>query len=668
MSYICPVCHQESIKTKCNKCGFGIPTFVFLSKDDANKWYLSEKEKAEYKLRKEATQSIPLANEKKQTNKTVSKIIKIPMLIVSIMVIVLIIFFSITVGLNGRGKVAVTDLTVNPSNTTVTKGQNCQFIATVNGYGNPSQSVTWRVIGGENGTSISSTGLLTIAANESATSFSVIATSTVDTSKNGSATITVYVPDTHSMVLINGGTFTMGSPSNEHGRYNNEGPQHQVTVSSFYMGKYEVTQKEYQEVMGTNPSYFKGDNLPVDDVTWNDAIKYCNQLSKKEGLNPAYTMNGLDVEWNQNANGYRLPTEMEWEYACRAGTMTAYNTGENISDNTGWYNYNSGGKSHPVGQKPTNAWGLYDMHGNISEWCWDRYKNYSSDVKRVDSSWNSRVFRGGYWNGLAEHLRSAYRGSNQPYYGFNFIGFRLARSYNSDETSANSQSSSSSPTQQPATQRPVTQQPTKQQQATQPQVTQSQSTPVPTPPRNVRTETVGTDRITLNWDSAGSGMSYQVYYSTKNDLSSAITLGNPTTATSMIISKLVSNTNYYFWVSSIQNNRESDKSSVLTVRTTVMPEPIFPLDGTKWEFINPNTGTRLKLWYFGKEAVFFQAWNMEDTIPLMQQWGKYKLDGTTLIEDYDETKDNSADHVERIYDWKSITNKSDPKIIYTQLQ
>jgi len=164
------------------------------------------------------------------------------------------------------------------------------------------------------------------------------------------------------MVRIEGGTFTMGSPDDEPGREDYEGPQHQVTVSSFYMGKYPVTQEEYQAVMGVNPSYFKGDNLPVEQVSWYDAVEYCNRLSQREGLKAAYTVKGKKVTWNRKSNGYRLPTEAEWEYACRAGTTTPYNSGTSV-DNAGWYYDNSGGRTHPVGEKQPNAWGLYDMHG-----------------------------------------------------------------------------------------------------------------------------------------------------------------------------------------------------------------------------------------------------------------------------------------------------------------
>ena len=239
------------------------------------------------------------------------------------------------------------------------------------------------------------------------------------------------VPD--SMVRINGGTFTMGSPANELGRDSDE-IQHRVTVSSFSMGKYPVTQKEYQEVTGSNPSNFKGDNLPVEQVSWFDAVEYCNKRSQREGLTPAYTVSGAGdgrtVTWNRNANGYRLPTEAEWEYACRAGTTTAYNTGAVINDNTGWYDANSGSATHPVGQKPANAWGLYDMHGNVWEWCWDWFGDYSSGAQTDPagaSSGSDRVTRGGSWGDSVRYVRTAYRGIDTPTGRNYYIGFRLVR-------------------------------------------------------------------------------------------------------------------------------------------------------------------------------------------------------------------------------------------------
>ncbi|GBU28681.1 hypothetical protein R84B8_02241 [Treponema sp. R8-4-B8] len=163
------------------------------------------------------------------------------------------------------------------------------------------------------------------------------ATQPAQTTQSAAAQQPASIPA--GMVFIQGGTFTMGSPTNEPGRSSYE-VQHQVTVSSFYMGKYEVTQKEYKEIMGTNPSNFKGDNLPVEQVSWYDAIEYCNKRSQKEGLTPAYTRNGYNVTWNKNANGYRLPTEAEWEYACRAGTTTPFSTGNNVTTSQANYDGN----------------------------------------------------------------------------------------------------------------------------------------------------------------------------------------------------------------------------------------------------------------------------------------------------------------------------------------
>jgi len=261
------------------------------------------------------------------------------------------------------------------------------------------------------------------------------------------------------MVSISAGTFTMGSPSTESGSDSDERPQHSVTLSSFKMGKYQVTQEQYQAVMGTNPSNFtsavSGESgtpgkLPVERVSWYDTLVFCNKLSMIEGLSPAYRISGStdpaawgivptssNTTWDAvqivaGSTGYRLPTEAQWEYACRAGTTTAYNTGAAISDNTGWYTSNSGSKTHEVGKKPANAWGLYDMHGNVWEWCWDWYglSYYSSSPASNPmgaSSGAVRVLRGGSWSYSAESLRSACRGSSYPYGRFINLGFRLVR-------------------------------------------------------------------------------------------------------------------------------------------------------------------------------------------------------------------------------------------------
>jgi formylglycine-generating enzyme required for sulfatase activity len=258
-----------------------------------------------------------------------------------------------------------------------------------------------------------------------------------------------------NFVQIRAGSFTMGSPASEVDRNSSE-TQHQVTFSKpFYIGKYEVTQAEYEAVMGTNPSYFKGGNLPVEQVSWYDAIEYCNKRSEKEGLTPAYTIskgwadsNNTSesddlkwvVTWNKNANGYRLPTEAEWEYACRAGTGTPFHTGGNITTSQANYNgnypYNNNSKgtyrekTWVVGSGAPNAAGLYDMSGNVWEWCWDGYGGYSSGAQTDPagaSSGSYRVVRGGCWYSHAQGVRSACRGRGDPAGRYSDLGFRLVR-------------------------------------------------------------------------------------------------------------------------------------------------------------------------------------------------------------------------------------------------
>jgi len=247
-------------------------------------------------------------------------------------------------------------------------------------------------------------------------------------------------------VWINGGTFTMGSPANEPSRDSDE-TQRQVTVNGFFMGRYQVTQREYEEIMGTNPSYFRGPTLPVEEVSWFDAVEYCNRRSQREGLTPAYTISGMGrnrtVTWNRNANGYRLPTEAEWEYACRAGTTTPFNTGNNITtaqaNYDGNYSYNNNARGEyrrtttPVGSFAANAWGLFDMHGNVFEWCWDWYGTYPSSAQTDPTgpaSGGERVVRGGSWDFHGQILRSAFRFSIFPSIGSYDVGFRLVRPAN----------------------------------------------------------------------------------------------------------------------------------------------------------------------------------------------------------------------------------------------
>jgi uncharacterized repeat protein (TIGR02543 family) len=276
-----------------------------------------------------------------------------------------------------------------------------------------------------------------------------------------------------NMVFIPGGWFRMGSPyggsipniSPTTPYPANEDPQHSVGISGFWMGKYEVTQEEWERVMMNNPSNFttavSGEyntprGLPVENISWYAALVYCNKLSIAEFRQPVYKINNStyptnwgpiptarDANWDaveivEGSDGYRLPTEAQWEYACRAGAVGfnfSTNTGgtNTWSANIGWSSNESGGKTHQVGMKSANARNLYDMHGNVSEWCWDLYGNYSNTSQinpTGSSSGNNRVTRGGSWNAAATNLRSAFRGNSTPYNSNNSIGLRVVRPNN----------------------------------------------------------------------------------------------------------------------------------------------------------------------------------------------------------------------------------------------
>ncbi len=229
-------------------------------------------------------------------------------------------------------------------------------------------------------------------------------------------------------VLIPAGRFTMGDEKEI------DATPHEVSVSSFYMDTHPVTQAEYEAVMGENPSRWKGAGNPVEQMRWSDAAKYCNARSKLERLQPCYDLNTW--ECNFEASGYRLPTEAEWEYACRAGTQTAYFFGNDPAKlrDYAWFDQNAGGKPHPVGQKPPNPWGLYDMHGNVWEWCNDFYKvDYYQESPRENprgpKTGDTKVVRGGAWKFSAESCRCGYRYNEDPGYadvcfGYDIYGFR----------------------------------------------------------------------------------------------------------------------------------------------------------------------------------------------------------------------------------------------------
>jgi len=229
------------------------------------------------------------------------------------------------------------------------------------------------------------------------------------------------------LVLIPKGTFMMGSPETEKGRQENE-TQHEVTISKdYYLGVYEVTQAQYETVMGKNPSHFQGAivgnenaDLPVENVSWDDAVEFCKKLS--------------DLPEEKKAGRvYRLPTEAEWEYACRAGSKTAYSFDdeEGLLPEYGWFKRNSSDRTHTVGLLEPNAWGLYDMHGNVWEWCSDWYVEYPQGAVSDPTGpkeGSDRVIRGGGWNSGAADCRSAYRGGSTPGDRFYSLGFRLALS------------------------------------------------------------------------------------------------------------------------------------------------------------------------------------------------------------------------------------------------
>ena len=284
-----------------------------------------------------------------------------------------------------------------------------------------------------------------------------------------------YVPI--DMVSSTGGTFNMGSPTTEPGRYGGE-PLRSVTLSAFSIGKYTVTQEQYESVVGTNPSWHSTTrgNLPdlgetdvkrpVEMVNWYEAIVFCNRLSIMTGLDPVYEINGSTNpdSWGAvptvtldnviysgvvmlPANGYRLPTEAEWEFACRAGTITAFNDGNDDYTNTAqvitvaWYSPNSNTKTHQVGLLGGNNWNLFDMHGNVGEWCWDWYDDYSYSFQTRTKSTatgnedpagpsfgTARVLRGGAFHSDGRRIRSAYRDSYGPKNRDISNGFRVVRS------------------------------------------------------------------------------------------------------------------------------------------------------------------------------------------------------------------------------------------------
>lgn len=215
------------------------------------------------------------------------------------------------------------------------------------------------------------------------------------------------------MIKVEGGTFTMGATSEQGGDVDrDEKPTLQVTLSTYSIGQTEVTQALWKAVMGSTPSYIKDDNLPVEKVSWNDCQEFIRKLNQLTGRK------------------FRLPTEAEWEYAARGGSKSlGYKyAGSNTLDEVAWYYDNSGNKTHPVGTKKANELGLYDMSGNVWEWCQDWYGNYSSGSQTNPTGTTSgsyRVSRGGSWGNDSRGCRVSLRSSGAPSSRFNFLGLRL---------------------------------------------------------------------------------------------------------------------------------------------------------------------------------------------------------------------------------------------------
>lgn len=228
-------------------------------------------------------------------------------------------------------------------------------------------------------------------------------------------------------VHVDCGMFLMGS-----GEFGDT-TKHVAVVSEFFICNHEVTQEEYQSVMGKNPSKFKGKNRPVENVSWYDAVEYCNRLSIAEGLTPCYSE---DFEMDIGADGYRLPTETEWEFAARGGELSEgflYHSGSLYIDDVAWWSESSGGKTHDVMKKLCNELDIYDMNGNVEEWCWDWYEPYPDEDTELDPTGPAdgylRIVRGGAYN--TEDLMNCtifVRGGYEPELKQSNIGFRVVRS------------------------------------------------------------------------------------------------------------------------------------------------------------------------------------------------------------------------------------------------
>jgi len=302
----------------------------------------------------------------------------------------------------------VTSVVLNQTNITLPVGEKATLKATVYPKEAFNTNISWA--SDNNKVATVENGVVTAVAEGVA----IITVTTEDGYHTARCSVTVIFPGESEMVAVAGGTFTMGCTDNENPTHTvYERPAHQVTLHSFKIAKYPVTQKQWKTIMSDNPNHFKGDNLPVTNVTWDDAQTFITQLNEATGKT------------------YRLPTEAEWEYACRGGKLSAkYKySGSNGLELVGWYAANSEYKTHPVGKKAANELKIYDMSGNVWEWCNDWAAEYTNEPKtnpQGPETGTCRVTRGGSFNSDYLKCRVSFRSSANPIENSNEIGFRLA--------------------------------------------------------------------------------------------------------------------------------------------------------------------------------------------------------------------------------------------------